>query len=375
MNVNGNAGRYDMTAVLGEGGMATVWRAYDRQLGREVALKALQPHLTPDAEIRARFAAESSALASLSHPNIVRVYDISASDRFPYFTMELIDGPSLADIIRRDGPQPPRRVAEALWALASAVDYLHAMGIIHRDVKAANIMVDRDGRLVLMDFGVARMLDTSGRTRAGSLLGTPEAMSPEQVYGQPAGPPADIYALGVLAFHLLTGRPPFEGDTAKVMHGHAVEPPPSLRLVYPSLPAACAAAVDAALAKQPEQRPATAGAFAQAFAAGLAPASPAVPPPLPPAGDSGTAIAPPLQVVESGGGAPAWALAVLALSALAMIASVVIGMMASLVIMATPGFPMSPDDAMMRAHMVRPPPERAIAVISTAASLEDTRNG
>src|SRR5579883_587310 len=211
-------GRYEMRDVLGEGGHATVYRAFDRVRGHDVALKILLPHVSGDADLRERFAAEAMALASLQHGNIVRVFEIDAHSRWPSFSMELIEGVTLNDLLATGRGLPPHEVFGLLGSLASAVDYLHAAGLVHRDIKPANVMIDTHGRVVLMDLGIARSLDNGGRTMAGTAVGTPEYMAPEQVRGKPAGPPADIYALGILAYQLLAGQPPFEGDTAFVLH-------------------------------------------------------------------------------------------------------------------------------------------------------------
>jgi serine/threonine-protein kinase len=229
-------GRYGLREILGDGGFATVYRAWDAILGREVALKALLPHLARQPEVRRRFLAEARSLAALRHPNIVGFLDVGEAGGLPFFTMELVEGPTLAQLIGRSGPQPPDAVAAMLLDLASAVDYIHAAGLIHRDIKAANVMLDGAGRTLLMDFGVVRALDNTQFTQTGAALGTPETMAPEQVRGLHTGPATDIYALGILAYQLLAGRPPFVGDTAYVLHAQAYEPPPPLHALRPGLP-------------------------------------------------------------------------------------------------------------------------------------------
>ncbi|HZU75961.1 MAG TPA: serine/threonine-protein kinase, partial [Dehalococcoidia bacterium] len=229
-------GRYELRGELGRGGFATVFRAWDVALGREVALKALQAHLAIDATIRQRFMAEARAIAQLHHPNIITVHEVDEANGRPFFTMELINGPTLASLVAPGQGLPLGRVAEIMRGLASAVDYLHTRRLVHRDIKASNVMLDAWGRVVLMDFGVARALDQTQLTQSGISIGTPEAMAPEQVRGQPAGPAADIYALGVLAYRLLAGRAPFVGETIYVLHAHAYEPPPALSELRPGLP-------------------------------------------------------------------------------------------------------------------------------------------
>jgi hypothetical protein len=265
-------GRYELRGALGEGGFATVYRAFDPALGREVALKALHPHLAANPGIRRRFLDEARALARLRHPHIVTVHDVGEADGRPFFTMELIEGSTLAELAPGQA-LPLSRVVTLITSLASALDELHRAGLVHRDVKATNAMVDRGGRVVLMDLGVARALDGTQHTQTGAVLGTLESMAPEQVRGQPVGPPADIYALGILAYQLLAGRPPFQGDTAYLLHAHAYDPPPPLAQARPGLPASLCAAVEAALAKDPARRPASAGQFA-AMLGGSSPQAP-----------------------------------------------------------------------------------------------------
>jgi serine/threonine protein kinase len=279
-------GRYELRGTLGEGGFATVYRAWDPALRREVALKALHPHLAANPEFRRRFLAEIQASAALRHPNIVTVYDVGEADGRPFFTMELIDGPTLAEVIGAgQGGLPLPRVATIIHHLGSALDYLHSRGLVHRDIKPANIMLERGGRTVLMDFGIARILTQTQHTRTGAILGTPEAMAPEQIRGEAVGAPADIYALGVLAYHLLAGRPPFSGDLARLVYLHAHQAPPPLRELRPGLPKGVYAAVEGALAKDPAQRPARASRFAAVLTA-------AFPVPTPDASRPKTASAP-----------------------------------------------------------------------------------
>ena len=260
-------GRYEIIGTLGQGGFAMVYRAGDPVLGREVALKALHTHLAANPEIHQRFLAEARALASLRHPNIATVYDVGETDGQPFFAMELVEGQSLANLLQSGQFCPLVQVLDWLQRLASAIDYLHGAGLVHRDIKAANIMLDRSGRVVLMDFGIARSLDHARFTQTGASLGTAEAMAPEQVRGGEVGPPADVYALGVLAYQLLAGQPPFVGDTATVLHAQVYEPPPSLEAMRPGLPAPAYAAVAWALAKEPSERPLSATAFAEAMQA------------------------------------------------------------------------------------------------------------
>jgi eukaryotic-like serine/threonine-protein kinase len=259
-------GRYELVDTLGEGGFATVYLALDTALERQVALKALLPHLAKNAEVKRRFLAEGRAIARLRHPNIVTIHDVGEEDGRPFYTMELIEGQTLAELTADGRRLKLAEVMKILEGLCSAVDYLHAAGLVHRDIKPSNVMLDHSDRVVLMDFGIARSLDETQYTRTGATLGTPEYMAPEQIRGMPAGPPADIYAIGILAYQLLAGRPPFVGDTAYVLHAQAYEPLPPLSATAPGLPRSVYAAIEAALAKDPSERFGSALQFRAEFA-------------------------------------------------------------------------------------------------------------
>ncbi|MHB8576476.1 MAG: serine/threonine-protein kinase [Dehalococcoidia bacterium] len=261
-------GRYELRGVLGGGSFATVYRARDPLLGREVALKALLPHLAASDEDRRRFLAEGKALAALRHPNIVTVYDVGEADGRPFLAMELLTGRTLAQILPEDG-LPIDRVAALVRQLAAALDCLHRAGYVHRDLKDTNVMLDGDGRVVLMDFGIALPPSGTRLTETGYGMGTPETAAPEQISGGKVGPAADIYALGALTYELLAGQPPFTGHPAHVLYAHVHMPPPPLRDLRPGLPKSVYAAVDAALAKDPGKRPHSAGKFAELLASGL----------------------------------------------------------------------------------------------------------
>jgi eukaryotic-like serine/threonine-protein kinase len=270
-------GRYQLRTLLGEGGFARVYRAYDPSLGRDVALKTLLPWRADDSDTRGRFVAEARAIAALNHRNIITIYDVGEEGGHPFFTMQLIEGRSLARLIADEGPQPLPRVIDLLRQLGAAVTFLHQKGVVHRDIKPANVMIDDDGRPVLMDFGIARSNDASVKTQTGASVGTPLYMAPEQVRGETAGPPADVYALGIVAYQLLAGRPPFAGDTAHVLHAQVYDPPPPLDTLRPDLPPHVFPALLLALAKDPALRP-PADALASLLMGDSAPTQPFTPP-------------------------------------------------------------------------------------------------
>jgi len=206
-------GRYELVGILGKGSFATVYRAFDPVLGREVALKVLSADLASDANDRKRFLLEGRALAALHHPNIVTVYDVGEAEGRPYFAMELIEGETLNSVLERASVKglPLRAVQDIIASLASAVDHIHAQGLVHRDIKAENVRLTRTGHPVLMDFGIALDARRTRLTRGPYGLGTPEYASPEQIQGFHIGPATDIYALGILTYQLLTGMLPRAG--------------------------------------------------------------------------------------------------------------------------------------------------------------------
>jgi serine/threonine protein kinase len=258
-------GDYEILGELGRGGMGVVFKARDRQLGRTVALKMLLAGEFAQEHVRARFRAEAATVARFQHPTIVQVLDVgewqgsAGGPPVPYFTLEYVDGGSLSTRLG-EKPQPPRQAATWLLTLAQAVHYAHGRGIAHRDLKPSNVLVTADGRLKLCDFGVAKQLTGSDlQTGSGLLVGTPEYMAPEQARGQPAGPAADVYALGALLYTMLTGRPPLQGasvlDTLNQVR--AREPVPPSRL-QPQVPRDLETICLKCLHKEPRQRYATA---------------------------------------------------------------------------------------------------------------------
>ena len=223
-------GRYTLTAPVGSGGMGTVWRASDRLLRREVAVKEVIPPPNMPAEERAALAErtlrEARAAAGLSHPSVVRVYDVVTDGGRPWIVMELLKAHSLAELIERDGPLAPRAVAKIGLAMLGALEAAHAAGVLHRDVKPGNVLICADGRCVLTDFGVARSLADSDMTTPGMVLGSPHFISPERATGGRFGPPSDLFSLGVTLYAAVEGRAPYDrGDAIATMNAVVNEPP------------------------------------------------------------------------------------------------------------------------------------------------------
>ena len=249
------AGRYALKAPLGRGGMGVVWRARDAVLGREVAVKEVVfPPAMADDERRpaqARVMREARAAARLNHPGAVTLYDVIRDDGGTFIVMELVDGPTLADLVRADGPLPPERVAELAAQLVGALEAAHAVGIVHRDVKPGNVMVPEQGMVKLADFGVASLQGDPQLTATGLVIGSPAYMAPEQAKGEESGPPADFWALGATMFYAVEGEPPFDRGTSIATLAAVVnEPPRDLRRA-----GALAPLITALLAKDPGSRP------------------------------------------------------------------------------------------------------------------------
>ena len=250
------AGQYEVMREIGRGGMGIVYLARDLKLQRLVAVKTLPSHLANDPAIRDRFLREARTAASLSHPNIVPIHRADEMDGHVFFVMGFVDGPALSQLVRDGGPLTPRTAISFLHDVAEALGYAHRNGIVHRDVKAENILVEHaTGRALVTDFGIARVAEAAPLTATGTVLGTVYYMSPEQVDGDPVDARSDLYSLGVVAFLALSGRFPFESPTASaVLVAHVTRPAPLLSSVAPTVPSALADVVDRLLQKNPAQR-------------------------------------------------------------------------------------------------------------------------
>jgi YVTN family beta-propeller protein len=260
---------YRIESVLGRGGMGVVYLAEDARLGRKVALKLLSSELSADQRFRDRFIKESRMAAGLEHPNIVPVYEAGEHDGQLYIAMRHIPGSDLGALIEQEGPLPPTRVAAIVEQVADALDTAHERGLIHRDVKPANILVEpgRRDRAYLSDFGVTKRTGSrSELTRTGQFMGTVDYVAPEQIEGKEVDGRADQYSLGCVAFECLAGRPPFAMDSeVATIYAHLQQPAPRLSSVQPALPGALDAAVATAMAKSPGDRYPTCGSLAEAL--------------------------------------------------------------------------------------------------------------
>jgi serine/threonine protein kinase/Tol biopolymer transport system component len=260
-------GRYQLTEDLGSGGMAAVYKAYDQHLNRTVAIKVILPGLQQSDVLLKRFEREARAVAQLSHPNIVSVIDYGSHDGAPYLVMEYISGGSLKDQLGQ--PLPWQEAARKLIPVAQALQYAHEQGIIHRDIKPANVLVTATGDLMLSDFGLAKLIGSEEGihlTQTGAQPGTPAYMAPEQSLGKPIDVRSDVYSLGIVFYEMITGRKPFQAETAMaVMLQHVTDALPAPRQFAPELPAAVEQVACKALEKAPEWRFQSMAAFAQAL--------------------------------------------------------------------------------------------------------------
>jgi eukaryotic-like serine/threonine-protein kinase len=264
LSVQTLAGRYRVEKTLGGGGMAVVYLARDGELGRPVAVKVLADHLADDVELRDRFVREGRLAARLSHPNVVRVYDAGEEDGRPYIVMECVEGESLAETVRREGRLDPDRVAELGVQACAGLEHAHRAGLVHRDVKPANLLLTSEGTLKVADFGIAHAVGGTRVTAVGTVLGTAAYLSPEQALGEQVTPASDLYSLGACLYELLTGQPPYGYETLGELFSRREAGPPA-RLE--GVPGRLEDAVMRCLERDPDERPDSAAELARSLAA------------------------------------------------------------------------------------------------------------
>lgn len=276
-------GRYRVLRRLGSGGMADVYCAEDQQLGRQVALKLLYRRLAEDVQFVERFRREASSAAQLQHPNIVSIFDRGEWDGTYYIAMEYIEGRTLKQIVRERGPAPPDAAVDIVLQILRAARFAHQRGVVHRDIKPHNVLIDEEGRVKVTDFGIARA-GASDMTETGSIMGTAQYLSPEQAQGKPVDARSDLYSIGIVLYELLTGRVPFDAESAVTVALKQVsEPPVPPREIDPAIPPALEGVVLRAMEKDPARRFADADEFIEALhRARSAPEELLVVPPAPP---------------------------------------------------------------------------------------------
>ncbi len=277
-------GKYEIGPLIGEGGMAQVYKGRHPALKRDVAIKLIHTQLIDRQGFIERFQREAQLVAALRHPNIVQVFDFDTQDGVFYMVMEFIDGSTLSAKLGQMRSEkkllPLSQVNDLLLSLSNALDYAHAQGMIHRDIKPGNVMFTSKGQPVLTDFGLAKIVGGSTQTTSGLVVGTPMYMSPEQAYGEPGDARSDIYSLGVMLFELVTGSPPFQGNTPlSILYKQVNEPLPSPRKINPRLPESIEQIVIKATAKKPEYRYQTCGELAEALRNVVCSADTLTPPP------------------------------------------------------------------------------------------------
>src|SRR3954468_6812544 len=266
------AGRYRLERRLGVGGMSTVQLAFDTRLERYVAVKLLAEHLAADDGFVARFRREALSAARLVHPNVVQVYDFGTDDASmrQFIAMEYVEGKSGAEMLREQGRLPPEEVVDICAQACRGLDYAHRNGVVHRDIKPGNLLRNAEGIVKIADFGIAKAADDSDITRVGSVIGTAAYLSPEQARGEPAGPPSDLYALGVVAYQLVTGRLPYRGASlTELARQQESGPPTDVSTVEPGVPRSLSAAILRALSPNPASRYQTAPEMERALREGL----------------------------------------------------------------------------------------------------------
>jgi len=259
-------GKYRIERLLGKGGMGAVFLAHDLTLEREVAIKVLPPDIAQDEQVVRRFHQEAKTAAKLDHPNIIPIYRVESEGGLNYFVMKYIAGTSLEDLLDKNEQLPVADIQRILWEAACALGHAHQRGVVHRDVKPANIMFDHDGRVMLTDFGISKALQAAtGFTATGMIIGTPHYMAPEQGKGAPVDGRADQYSLGVVGYRMITSELPFGGDSVHtIIYKHIYEEPPLASAKRPGTPGTLTAAISRALSKDPDLRFPTMEDFATA---------------------------------------------------------------------------------------------------------------
>ena len=271
--IGSKLGPYELLEEIGRGGMATVYQAYQPNVDRFVAVKVIHRSVSMESKALDRFTREARLVAKLEHPHILPVYDYNGQNDPPYIVMRYLPTGTLKDILER-GRLPFHEVVFLLGQIGSALDYAHRQGVIYRDIKPSNILVDADGNAFLTDFGIARIMEgAEGLTGSGMTIGTPGYMAPEQGLGVPIDPRADIYSLGVMAYEMLTGKVPFSAETPMaVILKHINDPVPAATNLNPELPPAVDRVIEKSMAKRPEERYQNASELTRALSAAVGPA-------------------------------------------------------------------------------------------------------
>jgi eukaryotic-like serine/threonine-protein kinase len=249
------ADRYELEELVGSGGMSSVYRAHDRLLERSVALKILHEQYGRDEDYVERFRREARAVAQLAHPNIVTVIDRGEQDGRQFIVFEYVDGVNLKELVDEEGPLPVHEAIELALQVARGLSFAHDQGLVHRDVKPQNVLIDGDGRAKVTDFGIARSVDVDGMTLTGTIMGTSNYIAPEQARGQPVDEQTDVYSLGCVLYELLTGEVPYGGDNfVSVAMRHVNDPVPSVRDERPDVPPRLDWVIQQAMAKDHQER-------------------------------------------------------------------------------------------------------------------------
>jgi serine/threonine protein kinase len=261
--------RYQIQELIGQGGMSAVYKAYDPNLRRVVAIKLIHSHLSQDPQFVRRFEEEAASVAQMRHPSIIQVYDFNIEGNTYFIIFEFVPGESLRERLQRtieaNRSLELTKIVDYSSTVAGALDYAHNLGIIHRDIKPANVMINVHDQAILMDFGIVKIVGGDTHTATGAVLGTARYISPEQVRGESVDSRTDIYSMGVMLYEMSSGRPPYEADSAiTVMMMHVNDPIPDIRSVRPDLPASLANVITRAMAKNRSNRYQSAAELAQA---------------------------------------------------------------------------------------------------------------